>query len=114
MLLLVVIGYSLWSTSSVLLTSTNQHSRLAAWYIAGTSLTVVLTYLMARHFGLYGAAWSLLASEAVMNLYVLPTSLRIAQDRLADFLGGMLHYPPQLQPAFLLARIRRSRPGLES
>ncbi len=113
-LLLVVIGYSLWSTSSVLITSTNRHSRLAAWYIAGTSLTVCLTYLMARRFGLYGAAWSLLASEAVMNLYVLPTSLHLAQDHLAAFLGGMLQYPPSLHPSFLLARIRRSRPGLES
>ena len=113
-LLLVVIGYSLWSTSSVLITSTNQHQRLAAWYIAGTSLTVVLTWLMARRFGLHGAAWSLLASEAVMNLYVLPTSLRIAQDHLPPFLSALLHYPPSLHPSFLLARIRRSRPGLES
>ena len=113
-LLLVVIGYSLWSTSSVLITSTNQHSRLAAWYIAGTSVTVALTYLMARHFGLYGAAWSLLASEAVMNVYVLPNSLRIAQDHLPRFLAALLEYPPSLHPSFLLARIRRSRPGLES
>lgn len=113
-LLLVVIAYALWSTSSVLITSTNQHQRLAAWYIAGTSVTVCVTYLAARHAGLYAAAWSLLISEAVMNLYVLPTSLRLAQDHLPAFLAGLTEYPPSLRPAFLLARLRRSKPGLES
>ena len=113
-LLLVVIAYALWSTSSVLITSTNQHQRLAAWYILGTSITVCVTYVAARTFGLYGAAWSLLISEAFMNGYVLPHSLRIAQDTLPAFLRGLTVYPPSLRPAFLLARIRRSRPGLES
>ncbi len=113
-LLLVVIAYALWSTSSTLITSTNQHQRLAVWYILGTSVTVCVTYLAARTFGLFGAAWSLLVSEAIMNLYVLPNSLRIAQDTLPAFLHGLTVYPPSLRPAFLFARIRRSRPGLES
>ena len=113
-LLLVVIAYSLWSTSSTLITSTNQHQRLAGWYILGTSITVCVTYLLARRFGLFGAAWSLLVSEAFMNAYVLPQSLRIAQDTFPAFLRGLTAYPPSLRPAFLLARIRRSRPGLES
>ena len=113
-LLVVVIAYALWSTSSVLITSTNRHQRLAMWYIAGTSMTVCLTYLAARRFGLYGAAWSLLLSEIVMNLYVLPTSLGLAQDHLPAFLVGLTEFPPALRPAFLLARLRRSRPGLES
>ena len=113
-LLLVVIVYALWSTSSVLITSTNQHQRLAAWYIVGTSLTVCVTYVLARRFGLYAAAASLILSEAVMSGYVLPTSLRLAQDTLPAFLASLLEYPPALRPAFLLARIRRSKPGLES
>ncbi len=113
-LLLVVIAYSLWSTSSVLLTSTNQHQRLAVWYIAGTGLTCGLIFLVARRFGLYGAALSLICSELVMNLYVLPTSLRIAQDHLPAFLASLLQYPASLHPGFLLKRLRRSRPGLES
>ncbi len=113
-LLLVVIGYSLWSTSSVLITSTNQHQRLAAWYIAGTGLTCVVTFFAARHFGLYAAAFSLILSELVMNTYVLPTSLRIAQDHFPAFLASLLEYPHFLRPEVLLARLRRSRPGLES
>jgi O-antigen/teichoic acid export membrane protein len=114
-LLFVVVLYSLWSTSSTLMTSTNQHQKLAVYYIVGTSLNCVLCYFLARIYGLYGAASSLLVSELVMNFYVVPASLRIAQDTLPAFLGSMLHYPQSLRPERLLARVmRRSKPNLES
>jgi O-antigen/teichoic acid export membrane protein len=113
-LLVVVVSFSLWSTSSTLITSTNQHQRLAAYYIAGTGLTCVACYFLARAYGLYGAAASLLISEIVMNIYVVPASLRIAHDNLPDFLASLTHYPQSLRPAALLARISRSKPGLES
>jgi O-antigen/teichoic acid export membrane protein len=113
-LLLVVIFYALWSTSATLMTSTNQHQRLATYYIIGTSLSCVLCYIFARVWGLYGAAASLLISEAVMNLYVVPACLRIAHDTMPAFLASLLHYPHSLRPAILLARIRRSKPSFES
>ncbi|MEO6982159.1 MAG: lipopolysaccharide biosynthesis protein [Edaphobacter sp.] len=113
-LLLVVVFYALWSTSSTLMTSTNQHQRLATYYIIGTSLTCVLCFFLARRFGLYGAAASLLVSEIVMNLYVLPAALRIAQDTFPPFLASLTHYPQSLRPAAILAYIKRSRPNLES
>src|SRR6202011_3288522 len=105
---------ALWSTSATLMTSTNQHQRLAAYYIFGTSLSCIFCSFSARAWGLYGAAASLLISEAVMNLYVVPACLRIARDTLPAFLSSLLHYPPSLRPAALLARIRRSKPGFES
>jgi O-antigen/teichoic acid export membrane protein len=113
-LLLVVVFYALWSTSATLMLSTNQHQRLATYYIVGTSLTCVLCFFFARTWGLYGAAASLLVSEIVMNLYVVPACLHIAHDTLPAFLSSLLHYPPSLRPTVLLARIRRSKPGLES
>ena len=113
-LLLVVVFYSLWSTSSTLLAAINRHRRLAAWYIAATSVTCGLCFLLARKYGLYGAAASLLVSELVMNIYVLPASLRVAHDTLPAFLASMLHFPPSLRPEVLLARLRRSKPGLET
>jgi O-antigen/teichoic acid export membrane protein len=113
-LLLVVVFYSLWSTSAALITSTNQHQRLATYYLVGTSLTCVLCYVFARIWGLYGAAASLLIAELVMNLYVVPASLRIARETLPAFLAGLLHYPPSLRPAALIARLRRSKPSYES
>jgi O-antigen/teichoic acid export membrane protein len=113
-LLIVVVLYALWSTCGTMMTSTNQHQRLATYYILGTSVACVLCYVLARAYGLYGAAASLLISEIVMNLYVVPACLRIAHDTLPAFLASMLHYPPSLRPASLLARIRRSGPGFES
>jgi len=114
LLLLVVLFYALWSTSSTVLTATNQHQQLAVYYLAGTSLTCGLCYLLARWQGLYGAAASLLVSELVMNTYVLPASLRLSQDTLRGFLSSLLHYPPSLRPELLWRRLGRARPGFES
>ena len=79
-----------------------------------STLLLVLCFFMAKAYGLYGAATSLLLSEIVMNVYVLPASLRIAHDTFPAFIASMLDYPQFLRPAALLARIRRSQPGLES
>lgn len=113
-LLLVVVIYALWSTSSTLATATNQHQRLASWYVAGTGVTVVFTYLFALHFGLYGAAASLILSEVIMNFYVLPASLRLSHDTFPAFIASLLHYPSSLKPANLLSRLSRSKPTLEA
>ena len=113
-LLTVVVLYSLWSTSSTIMTATNQHKRLASVYVAATAVTVLVTWFAARHFGLYGAAASLLLSEFLMNLYVLPTSLRIAHDTFPAFVRSLFTVPQALHPRALLRRLRRSRPGLES
>lgn len=113
-LLFVVVVYSFWSTSSLLPTATNQHQRLAVWYTIATALTVILTFYMARWKGLYGAAASLVLSEVLMNLYVLPNSLRLSHDTFRGFLASMGQYPASLKPAELLARLRRSRPELEA
>ncbi len=112
-LLVVVIINSLWFTSSTLATSVNKHLKLALWYIVGTGLTVGVTYVAALRYGLSGAAASLILSEVIMNIYVLPASLKIAQDTFPAFLASMFHYPHMLRPAALLARFGRSKPALE-
>lgn len=113
-LLVVVIFYSLWSTAASLMTATNQHQRLATYYIIGTSATCVACYFLARAYGLFGAAASLLVSEMVMNSYVVPAAVRIAHDTLPAFLISMAHYPQSLRPGLLLARLKRSMPNFES
>jgi len=111
-LLLVVVLFSLWSTSSTLLAAINRHQTMAAWYVFGTAMTCGLCYVLARRYGLYGAAVSLLASEIVMNLYVLPAALGIAQDTLPAFLRSMGEYPASLRPAAIMARLRRGKGGM--
>jgi hypothetical protein len=75
-------------------------------------MTCGLCYVLARRYGLYGAAVSLLASEIVMNLYVLPAALGIAQDTLPAFLRSMGEYPASLRPAAIMARLRRGKGGM--
>jgi len=113
-LLLVILVYALWSTSSTLMTSTNQHQTMAAVYLSATSLTCVACFLLARWKGLHGAAAALLLSELAMTIYVLPASLRIAHDTLPAFAASMVHYPPSLKPGALLARLRRPRSPIVS
>jgi len=106
LLLIVVVLYSLWSTSSTLVAAINLHERLATVYTFATGITVVLTYFAARQFGLYGAAGSLLLSELIMDAYVLPSSLRISHDTWGGFLRAMVHYPETLRPAALWRRVK--------
>ena len=114
LLLLGVVFFSLWSTSSTIMSATNQHKTLAAVYVAATGFTVFVTYLMARKYGLYGAALSLIVSELLMTVYVLPASLRIAHDTLPAFVLGMFTIPAPLKPDAIFRRLRRSKPQYES
>ncbi len=104
-LLLVVIIYSLWSTSSSILVATNQHKRLAVIYVAASAVTIVATWFASLSYGLYGAAVSLLLSEILMNIYVLPTTLRIAQDSFFPFIRSFFEIPPGFHPRTLLRRL---------
>jgi len=113
LLLVVVVFYSLWSTSSTVVQAINLHERLAMMYSIATGVTVVLTYFAARRYGLFGAAASLLLSELIMDAYVLPASLKIAHDTWGGFLGAMLHYPQSLRPKALVARLRRRTQEVE-
>jgi O-antigen/teichoic acid export membrane protein len=108
-LLMVVVAYSLWSTSSTLLAAVNKHQKLAAWYLFGTSITVVLTYFLAKYFGLLWAAASLLVSELVMNTYVLPATLKLSHDTFPAFVASMFHFPASLKPQALLKNFSRSK-----
>jgi O-antigen/teichoic acid export membrane protein len=109
MLMVSVLFYAGWSTSSTLIMAINRHQVLATYYLCGTAVTVVVTFLAAKYSGLVAAACSLILSELIMNAYVLPTSLRLAEDTWSGFLRGMLQFPEALRPANLIRRIRRER-----
>jgi O-antigen/teichoic acid export membrane protein len=108
LLLVVVVLYSLWSTSATLVSAINMHERLATVYSIATGCTVVVTYFSAKFFGLYGAAASLMVAELVMDVYVLPASLKISHDTWPGFLRAVLHWPESARPAALLRRLRRA------
>jgi len=112
-LLLGVMVFSLWSTSSTIMYATNQHQKLAVVYLFATGVTLGITFFAAKWFGLIGVAASLVVSEMVMTTYVLPTSLRIADDTLPAFLASFADYPAQLRPKTLWRRFRKTEQALE-
>ena len=113
-LLFVVVLYALWSTSSTVVSATNQHQKLSAYFLTATSITIVCTFLLAHRYGLYGAAASLMIAEIIMNFHVLPNSLRITHDTFRAFLKSLLHVPPSMHPQALLRSLSRAKPGLDS
>lgn len=113
-LLVVVVLYSLWSTSASIMRATNRHQRLAAVFVVATGVTVLFTFFFTKLWGLYGAAVSLLICEVLMNFYVLPKALAIAHDTFPPFVRSLFSVPSALHPRALFRRLRASRPALES
>lgn len=97
LLLLVVIANSLWSTSYVVLLAVNRHQKLAAVYVAATSFSLGLAYVLTPLLGLHGTALSLLIIDLFMTSYVVVRSLALVQDTLPAFVRFVLT-PPFLKP----------------
>ncbi|MFC6644866.1 lipopolysaccharide biosynthesis protein [Granulicella cerasi] len=108
-LLAGVMVYSLWATSSTLISSVNRHQGMAAVYLSATAATCLACFWLAKHIGLHGAAAGLLLAEVCMMIYVVPASLRIAQDTFWEFAASLLSYPASLRPSALLANVRARR-----
>jgi O-antigen/teichoic acid export membrane protein len=95
-LLVGIVANSFWYTSSVVTIASNTHQRIAALYLAGTAGSIVLATLLMPHFGISGAAMSLLAIDVLLGWYVLRMSLAKLEDRVADFCSALLHFPVQV------------------
>lgn len=105
-LMVSVFFYSLWSTSSTLLAAVNRHRRLSLFYVLATSVTIAITVVAAKFYGLMGAAGSLVISELIMDGYVLPASLRLCGDTWDGFLRALVHVPQGARPKVVWARLR--------
>ena len=95
-LLLVTFVNSLWFTSSVVPMSTNAHHRITVAYVGFSLLAAVMARILLARQGLSGGAMVLLLIEIPMTYLVLRTSLRQLQEKLADFLRGILVLPVRL------------------
>jgi O-antigen/teichoic acid export membrane protein len=93
-LLLAAIANSLWYTSSVVPMSTNVHHRIMFAYLAGTSISLGLAYVLIHPLGIVGAALALLLVHASMSWLVLQTALRQVHDTLREFVVAMFVLPP--------------------
>jgi O-antigen/teichoic acid export membrane protein len=93
-LLLVAVANSLWSTSSVVAMSTNQHHRLALAYLCSSAASIAIGYVLCLRFGTTGAAVALFMSDAFMSVLVLRESLSQLRDTMRGFLGAVLRFSP--------------------
>ena len=96
-LLLVTFVNSLWFTSSVVPMSTNAHHRITVAYVGFSLLAAVMGRILLARQGLSGGASVLLLIEIPMTYLVLRTSLRQLQEKLAEFLWGILALPVGLR-----------------
>jgi O-antigen/teichoic acid export membrane protein len=94
-LLLVIAANSFWYTSSVVTVASNQHQRVAACYLLGTGVSLLLARILLPRFGLSGAAMALLAIDLMVGWYVLSQSLFTLKERARDF-GASLFRLPEL------------------
>jgi O-antigen/teichoic acid export membrane protein len=93
LMLLLVIFSSLWLTSITALTATNRHQKVAAIYLAVTSFSLALAWVLAPHLGLRGVAVALIGGEIFMAASVLRSSLKFLGDTFREFFSSMFSMP---------------------
>lgn len=86
LLLLGIVVNTFWYMSSVIQTATNQHQKQAVLYIFGNVFAVISTFITIPHWGLTGAALSLIFLDALMSFYVLRSSMALLNDQLPAFI----------------------------
>lgn len=92
-LLLVIAANSFWYTSSVVTVAANQHERVAAFYLLGTTASLMLARVLIPGFGISGAAMALLAVDLIVGWYVLNQSLSTLKEPARDFGASLFHLP---------------------
>jgi O-antigen/teichoic acid export membrane protein len=95
-LLLGIVANSFWYTSSVVTIASNTHERIAALYLAGTAGSLIFARYLMPHFGISGAAMSLLLIDIVLGWYVVRMSLAKLEDRATDFGTALLRLPREV------------------
>lgn len=104
LLLLVMIGDSLWAPLSTALLATNHHIRLAVVYLLGTVVALLGAVPLSSAFGLPGTAAALLAIDITMVAYTLPAALQIVEDAPGGFLRAMLDVSDGVRSAISTGR----------
>ena len=92
-LLIVSFVNSLWFVSSVVPMSTNTHHRITLAFVALSTISLGVAWVLVKQLGLLGAAIGLLVIDVPMTYLVLRTSLRHLQERLGDFIRAVFISP---------------------
>jgi O-antigen/teichoic acid export membrane protein len=97
---------SLWSSSMMALLATNEHGRVALFYLIVTSVSLPAACLLMLHIKLPGAAAAMFGAEALCCAYVVKHSLALLGDSPKLFGSSLFRIPPVR--SILLRRLRGS------
>jgi O-antigen/teichoic acid export membrane protein len=94
LLLATTAANSLWYTALMVPYATNRHGPIAAKYcvIYGFG-AFLLSYFLARFFGLVGVATALLIVEVAMTFMVIPAAIKMSSQRFDVWLGTITRPP---------------------
>jgi O-antigen/teichoic acid export membrane protein len=98
-MLLVAIGDSLWTASSMIALGAGKYHSISALYVLTTAMSLVIAGLLLPLMGIMGAPVALLAGTAVMLPFVLHTSLGLSADTYARFFSAVIR-PPSVRALF--------------
>jgi O-antigen/teichoic acid export membrane protein len=105
-LLMGIAAFSFWYTSSAVALSRNRHEGVAVAYLAGTTISICVAWVLMRQFGLSGAAISPLIIDVIMSWYVLRNSLRMLEDSASGFVADLFKVPQFLRVSWLSQSVR--------
>ena len=74
----------IWWTSIVAYSATNNPYNFAIPCTITSCLSVVISYILSRHFGLYGAVLGVILFDVIMMIYVLPDSAKLFGLRISE------------------------------
>ena len=79
---LILIFESMWTSSSVTLMATNNHSKLGIIYILSSTLSLLLAVAIGHYIGhLCWVVSSLVIMNIIMSIYTIPVGFRLTKDK---------------------------------
>jgi O-antigen/teichoic acid export membrane protein len=98
-MLLVAIGDSLWTASSMIALGAGKYHSVSGLYVLTTALSLLIAGLLLPLVGIMGAPVALLIGTAIMLPFVLHTSLGLSADSYSRFFAAVIR-PPSVRALF--------------
>ncbi len=93
LLLVLIMIKSIWHTSSIVPLATNQHHNLAATFVAGTVVSLLLATILVPRIGLIGVGIGLAFTDILLAYVAVKVSLRLVNDDLVGFVVALTRPP---------------------
>lgn len=79
-MLVSALTYSIWNTSAITMLSINKHGKIAVYYFTFTAVSLLVSLLIIKEFGLIGITYCFIVSDLIMIYIVLKSTLHILKN----------------------------------